>query len=109
MKEVLEELKNRVNERVKNDEKFAKKLSTVRRSFLVIFDGKESYNFQIAEGKVGDIVPGNQASDIEISVDSDTFNRIIARQIDPMAAYMEKKIKIKASLFDKLFLTELFK
>ncbi len=109
MKEVLDELKNRVNERIKNDEKFAKKLSTIKKSFLVAFDDKEFYNFQISGGKVGEVVEGKQASDIEIAVDSDTFNKIIARQIDPMAAYMEKKIKIKASLFDKLFLTELFK
>lgn len=109
MKEMLEDLRKRVNERAATDEKFSKKLAGFNKTFLVSFDEKDFYNFKIEGGKVGEIAEGNAPSDIEISVPSEVFRKIISREMDPMSAYLEKKIKIKASLFDKLFLTELFK
>ncbi|MCL4314129.1 MAG: SCP2 sterol-binding domain-containing protein [Candidatus Thermoplasmatota archaeon] len=109
MKDMLEDLRKRVNDRAATDEKFAKKLAGFNKTFLVAFDDRDFYNFRIEDGKVGEIAEGNAPSDIEISVPSEVFKKIISREIDPMSAYLEKKIKIKASLFDKLFLTELFK
>ncbi|MFG1518924.1 MAG: SCP2 sterol-binding domain-containing protein [Thermoplasmataceae archaeon] len=109
MKETLESLRKRVLERINSDEKFKNKLMKVDKKFLVEFEGKNLYNFSIKEGNISEIMEGPIDADVTISMDSDTFNKIMSKEMDPMEAYFEKKIRIKASLLDKLFLTDLFK
>lgn len=109
MKETLNQLSETVNSRIESDEKYRKKLGNVKKSFCITFDEKESYNFTLEGGKVSEIRDGPIEADISIDVSSDTFKKLLAREIDPMAAYFEKKIKVKASLMDKLLITELFK
>jgi putative sterol carrier protein len=109
MKETLEGLRKRVLERINSDEKFKNKLMKVDKKFLVEFEGKNFYNFSIKEGNISEIMEGPIDADVTISMDSDTFNKIMSKEMDPMEAYFEKKIRIKASLLDKLFLTDLFK
>ena len=109
MKETLEALRKRVIQRIESDEKFKNKLMKVDKKFLVEFEGNTFYNFSIKKGSISEIMDGPVEADVTISMDSDTFNKIMSKEIDPMEAYFEKKIRIKASLLDKLFLTDLFK
>lgn len=94
---------------MKTDEKFRNKLEKIDKKFSVDFDGTTFYHFAISGGNIGEIMDGKEEGDISISVDSEVFRKILAKELDPMEAYFEKKIRIKASLLDKLFLTELFK
>jgi putative sterol carrier protein len=96
-------------DRINTDPKFRDKMSKVNRSFLVEFDGKQFYNFKVENGSISEISEGNLPGDITISVDSATFGKIISNEMDPMVAYYEKKLQIKASLMDKILLTEIFK
>ena len=109
MKETLEALRKRVIQRIDSDEKFKNKLMKVDKKFLVEFENNTFYNFSIKQGSISEIMDGPIEADVTISMDSDTFNKIMSKEIDPMEAYFEKKIRIKASLLDKLFLTDLFK
>lgn len=109
MKETLEALRKRVIQRIDSDEKFKNRLMKVDKKFLVEFEGNTFYNFSIKQGSISEIMDGPIEADVTISMDSDTFNKIMSKEIDPMEAYFEKKIRIKASLPDKLFLTDLFK
>ncbi|MCL5665585.1 MAG: SCP2 sterol-binding domain-containing protein [Candidatus Thermoplasmatota archaeon] len=109
MKEILNQLSETVNRRIESDEKYRKKLGKVTKTFCITFDGKESYNFSLDNGKISEIQDGRKDSDIMVNVDSDTFRKILSKEIDPLSAYIEKKITVKASLLDKLLITELFK
>ncbi len=109
MKEILEELRKKVNERVSTNEKYRKKLEKAQKSFCIVFDGSASYNFSLRDGKFSEIREGETEADIRIEVSSEDFRKLLSRELDPMTAYIEKKIKVRASLMDKLLLTELFK
>ncbi len=109
MKEILNQLRETVNSRIESDEKYRKKLGKVSKSFCITFDGSESYNFTLENGSVSEVKDGTVEADISIEVSSETFKKLLAREIDPMAAYFDKQIRVKASLMDKVLITELFK
>ncbi len=109
MKETLSQLSETVNRRIQSDEKYSKKLGKVSKSFCIIFDENESYNFRLENGKISEIMDGKTDADITIEVSADNFKKLLSREIDPMEAYFDKRIKVKASLMDKLLITELFK
>jgi len=109
MIEILEELREKVNEKVITNEKYRKKLERARKSFCIVFDGSASYNFSLIDGKFSEIREGETDADIRIEVSSEDFKKLLSRDLDPMTAYIEKRIRVKASLMDKLLLTELFK
>ena len=46
-KQILDQLVDRVNTKIASDEKYRNKLNSVSRSFLVTFDGSDSYNFKL--------------------------------------------------------------
>ncbi|MCL4332783.1 MAG: SCP2 sterol-binding domain-containing protein [Candidatus Thermoplasmatota archaeon] len=95
--------------KLEGDDRFRVKLSKVNRSFSVEFDGKEFYNFSIENGVVSEISAGKIDADISISVPSKVFRQILSREVNPMTAYFEKKLRIRASLGDKLLMTEIFR
>lgn len=109
MKETLNQLSEKVNSRIQTDEKYRKKLEKANKTFCIIFDGSESYNFTLSDGKISEIRDGKTDADITVEVSSDTFSKLLSRELDPMAAYFDRKIIVKASLMDKLLITELFK
>jgi putative sterol carrier protein len=109
MKEVLNNLADKINKRLATDEKFKKKLSGVKKTFCIDFDGKDFYNFSLENGSVSEIMDGKKDADIYIEVSSDLFSKLLSGEEDAMSAYFEKKIKIKASLMDKLLISDLLK
>lgn len=109
MKEILEQLSAKINSRLSGDEKYKKKLKDVKKTFQIEFDGKEYYNFKLEDGKISPVEEGKIEADVNVSVNSDVFQKILSKEIDALSAYFEKKIQVKASLMDKLLLTELLK
>lgn len=109
MKEILDELASKINQRLTTDQKFRDKLAKVQKSFCVDFDGTDFYNFKLEQGRVSEILPGKIDAEITIEVGSDLFKKLINGEEDPMMAYLEKKFRIKASLMDKLLINDLLK
>lgn len=109
MKEILDELAAKINDKLVTNEKFREKLSNVQKTFCVDFDSTDFYNFKLEQGKISEILPGKTEADITIEVGSDMFKKLLNGEEDPMVAYLEKKIKIKASLMDKLLINDLLK
>ncbi len=109
MKEVLDKLVTKVNDRFSSDEKYREKLKDIKKSINVEFDGKDSYHFYVENSHVSPVEEGKIDADINIMVESGIFNQILSKQIDPLSAYISKKIKIKASLMDKILISELLK
>ena len=109
MKEVLDNLVAKVNEKLETDEKFREKLADVNKKIVIQFDQDMFYNFTLADGKVSPVSEGEIEADIRIEVSSETFNQIMSKETDALTAYLEKKLKIKASLMDKLLLQNLLK
>lgn len=109
MKEVLNNLADKINKRLATDEKFKNKLSRVQKTFCIDFDGKDFYNFSLENGTISEILEGKKDADISIEVPADLFNKLLNGEEDAMSAYFEKKIRIKASLMDKLLISDLLK
>lgn len=109
MKEVLDNLVNKVNNKIASDEKYRNKLSKVTKTVLVQFDQDKFYNFRLENGKISPVSEGQVEADIKVQVPFETFNKILNKETDAMTAYFEKKLQVKASLMDKLLLQDLLK
>ncbi|AKA48406.1 sterol carrier protein [uncultured archaeon] len=109
MKEVLDNLVEKVNKRIADDEKYKKKLNDVVKTVLVQFDQDKFYNFKLDKGQISPVSKGEVEADIRIQVPFETFNKIMNKETDALTAYFEKKLQIKASLMDKLLLQDLLK
>ncbi len=109
MKEILDGLVAKINAKIATNEKYREKLSKVNKTFCVDFDGSDFYNFKLEAGKVSEVLPGKIDADVTIEVGSEIFKKILNGEEDPMVAYLEKKIRIKASLMDKLLINDLLK
>ncbi|MGC8609639.1 MAG: SCP2 sterol-binding domain-containing protein [Thermoplasmata archaeon] len=109
MKEVLDGLVSKVNDRFSKDEKYREKLKDVKKSINIEFDGKDNYHFYVNNANLSPVEEGKIDADINIMVGSDVFNQILSKQMDALSAYVSKKIKIKASLMDKILISELLK
>ena len=48
-------------------------------------------------------------ADVRITSDMETFTGIFSQEINPMKAYAQKKLKVKASFADLMLLQKLFK
>lgn len=109
MKEVLDNLVEKVNSKIATDEKYQMKLSGVTKTVMVQFDQDKSYNFTLENGKVSPVQEGEVDADIKVQVPSEIFRKIMNKETDAMTAYFEKKLQVKASLMDKLLLQDLLK
>lgn len=109
MKEVLDNLVEKVNSRLATDDKYKKKLSSITKTVLVQFDQDKFFNFKLESGQISPVSEGEIEADIKIQVPFETFNKIMNKETDALSAYFEKKLQIKASLMDKLLLQDLLK
>lgn len=109
MKEVLDGLVEKVNNKLASDEKYRTKLEGVSKKILVQFDQDKFYNFTLENGHVSPVSEGEIEADIKVSVSSENFRKIMSGETDALTAYLEKKLQVKASLMDKLLLQNLLK
>ncbi|KAA8922379.1 SCP2 sterol-binding domain-containing protein [Thermoplasma sp.] len=109
MKDTLQQLVAKVNKKFEDDPKYREKLKSLSRSINLEFDGKDNYHFYLKDAHLSDVEDGKIDADINVIVSSDTFNKILSKETDPLTAYLTKQIKIKASLMDKLLISDLLK
>ena len=109
MQEVLNNLVKKMNDKIANDQTYAKKLQNITKSIDIVFDDKDAYYFKVENGHITEPQAGKIDADITVTVSSDIFNKILSKEINAMDAYMKQQIKIKSSLMDKLLLSDLLK
>ncbi len=107
MKEILQSLVNKFNEM--SDEKVKEKIKDLERNITVIFEDNGAYHFTLKNSKLSDVEEGYEKGDIEITTTTETFQKILNKEMDALSAYITKKIKVKASLMDKFLLSDLLK
>ncbi len=109
MKETLQALVDKANEKIKNDPKYYEKLKNVNKTITITFDNEKTYHFKVENGHVTNPEEGSVPADIEVNVSSENFKKILNKEMNAMDAYLNKKIIIKSSLMDKLLLSDLLK
>ena len=106
---VLESLILRFNEKAQEDEKLRTDLKDITRMIMVEFGDGESYNFTLQDCQLTKLSKGAVDSpDIKIITDRETFEGLIEKRIGPMKALLTGKLKLEASIEDKLRLRKLF-
>lgn len=66
------------------------------------------YHFVLADGRPGPLIEDQAAHpEIEYRMDTDTFAAIAAKALDPVTAWKQGKVKLKAILPDMLKLQKL--
>ncbi|BAB59176.1 hypothetical protein [Thermoplasma volcanium GSS1] len=109
MKDTLQQLVLKVNKKFQDDPKYREKLKDVKKSVNLEFDGKDNYHFYLENAHLSDVEEGKIDADVNVMVSSEVFSKILSKEIDPLTAYLTKQIKIKASLMDKLLISDLLK
>ena len=110
MYDLLNSQVERFNSRLKSDAKLQKELEGFERSIQIeVTDGSDYYTI-LKENHADDLKEGKLDNpDIIITSDGKTFEGLINREISPIKAFLvTKKLKIKASLEDKLRLRKFF-
>ena len=109
MEEVLRDVINQFNEKIKNDEKLQESMKDKTRTIEIELTDNDTYNFLLENGEVKNFATGGlEKSDIKIITDSETLSGIIKEEINPLKAYVSKKLQVKASLMDLLTIKNLF-
>ena len=107
MKELLQSLVDKFNS-TKN-EKVKNKLKGLVRTITVVFEDDGSYHLKLENSQLSKVEVGYVKGDIEIITTTEIFQKIINKQLDALTAYITKKIRIKASLMDKILLNDILK
>ena len=98
-------LLEKVNEKLQKSEKARRRMSAARK--VLRWDGGASITtFLLENGQVA-IASNELKPDIVITASPDDVLGIMQKKLDPMEAYSSGKLKIKASLLDKLLMAEL--
>ena len=107
--EKLYELVKKFNERAKKDDKLRREIENLNRKILVEFVDDGKYSFELKYAHIEELKDYNGNYDIEIYIDTNTFNEILEGKTDALSAYILKRFKVKASLSDKLLISQLLK
>lgn len=108
-KEMLEELADRFQEKVEEDDKLEDKLEGFERTINVKFKDDGNFHFELNETDMGEIKEGSfDDADIVVTTDSETLGAIQSGEMKGMEAYAKKKIKVDAPFLDLLKIKELF-
>ncbi|RPJ06483.1 MAG: hypothetical protein EHM28_09995 [Spirochaetaceae bacterium] len=91
------------------EEKNAKLFSGWNKTMQYFFpDTGEYFHFVFANGKPGELTFSQVNNpEIEYRMDTDTFKAITERTLDPIKAWQQGKVKLKAALPDMLKLQKL--
>jgi putative sterol carrier protein len=105
---VLKDLIDNFNKKAGKDEKLKSELENVTRKISVEMKDGESYNFILQNTQLTDFSKGSVSeADIKIISDTKSFEALVNREMGPMRALATGKVKIEASLEDKLRLRKL--
>ena len=106
--EKLNELVDKFNKRVNVDKKLRDEIFDLDRKIVLNFKDDGKYYLHLENGSLNFIEPIDDP-DIVVEMSVETLNKILSKEIDALSAYITRKIVVKASLSDKLLLSELLK
>jgi putative sterol carrier protein len=104
----IEELVEKFNKRSSEDRKLYDDIKDLKRKIFINFKDNGKYYFYLENGKLAFVDPFDKP-DIEIELEKDTFDKILNKELDALTAYISKKIIVRASLRDKLLISDLLK
>jgi len=110
MIDMLNDQLSKFNERIKNDEKLRKDFERYDRTIQIVITDGVTYHTHFKDFQVDILKEGSLDNpDIVITSDEATLRGLINKEINPIKAFLiTKKLKIEASLEDKLRLRKLF-
>ncbi len=88
VREFFEQLPNRAQ---------LSKTEGMTNSYLFEIDGAGTWKVDVNDGTVS-VVEGASDADVTIQASEDTFQGLVAGEINPIAAYMQKKIKVRGDM-----------
>jgi putative sterol carrier protein len=101
--EVLTDLADRFNKKARDDEKLKEELKDVTRTIVIEFRDGDSYKIMLQNAQLIDLDKGSfDTPDIRVITDTETFEGLITRTVGPMRALATGRLKLVASLEDKL-------
>ncbi len=106
--EKLNELVEKFNKRMEEDEKLRNGIGDLERKIIINFKDNGKYFLKLENGSLNFVDPFDKG-DIEVEMTMETFEKILSKEMDALSAYITKKILVKASLSDKLLLSDLLK
>jgi putative sterol carrier protein len=83
------------------------KVGGMNNSYVFAIDGAGTWTVRVADGAVT-VDEGDTGGDCTISTSAETFERIVAGQQNPTAAYMSGKLKVKGDMGAAMKLQKLF-
>jgi len=107
--ENLFDLVEKFNRRAREDEKLMHELKGLEKKIEINFTDNGRYSFLLKDGQVSRHEGIFESPDIAVIITTDVFESIINREIDVLSAYITRKFTVKASLSDKLLISELLK
>lgn len=107
--EKLFDLVEKFNRRAREDDKLMHELKGLEKKIEINFTDNGRYCFLLKDGQVSMHEGIFESPDISVTITTDVFESIINREIDVLSAYITRKFTVKASLSDKLLISELLK
>ena len=99
----MKDLAERFNKKAQDDEKLREELKDVSRTIVIEFRDGDSYKIMLQNAQLVDLDKGSfESPDIRVITDTETFEGLISRTIGPMKALATGRLKLVASLEDKL-------
>src|SRR2546421_12102782 len=83
------------------------KTAGMNASYLFDIEGAGRWAVQVDDGKVT-VTDGGESADCTIETTEETFERIVAGELNPTSAYMTGKLKIKGDMGAAMKLQKLF-
>jgi putative sterol carrier protein len=85
----------------------ATKTAGMSNSYVFDIDGAGQWKVDVDDGKVT-VSEGAGDADVTISTSQETFEKIVAGEVNPTSAYMTGKLKIKGDMGAAMKLQKLF-
>jgi putative sterol carrier protein len=85
----------------------ATKTAGMTNSYVFDIDGAGQWKVDVDDGKVT-VTEGGGDADVTISTSQETFEKIVAGDVNPTSAYMTGKLKIKGDMGAAMKLQKLF-
>ncbi len=107
MKELLQRLVNRFNQRVETDSRLQSELEGLERTIQISTDNAD-YHMSLRDCRIAGLTEG-VVSDAEVTIRADekTLTGVLTGEIPPFKAMAMRKLKIKASIEDAIRLRKL--
>ena len=83
------------------------KTAGMNNSYIFDIDGAGTWKVDVDDGAIT-VAEGDGDADVTISTSSETFEKIVAGELNPTSAYMTGKLKIKGDMGAAMKLQKLF-